>query len=95
MSMTVFSFPTLTLFGPGTLSELPERTRRMGIHRPLVVTDPGLLPTEAFQSLARALGKDKQQKDWFVYSDVHANPVENDVRDAIRRWRGGIDEGDP
>lgn len=82
MSSTAFSFPTTTLFGPGVLSELPERVRKLGIRRPLVVTNPGLLQTEAFHALAGALGKDTQQKSWFVYSGVHANPVENDVREA-------------
>jgi 4-hydroxybutyrate dehydrogenase len=82
MSSTVFSFPTTTVFGPGALAELPERSRRLGIARPLVVTDAGLLPTPAFQSLANALGKERREANWFVYSGVHANPVENDVREA-------------
>ncbi len=87
MSATAFSFPTTTLFGPGALSELPERIRRLGIRRALVVTDPGLVQTEAFHALARALGKDTQQKSWFVYSGVHANPVENDVCEAAALFR--------
>ena len=82
MSTIVFSFPTPTVFGAGALAELPERLKRLRIQRPLVVTDPGLLSTEAFQALARVLGKDRQDADWFVYSGVHANPVENDVREA-------------
>jgi alcohol dehydrogenase class IV len=47
-----------------------------------VVTDAGLLPTPAFQSLANTLGKERREANWFVYSGVHANPVENDVREA-------------
>jgi 4-hydroxybutyrate dehydrogenase len=82
MSSTAFSFPTTTVFGPGALAELPERSRRLGIARPLVVTDAGLLPTPAFQSLANTLGKERREANWFVYSGVHANPVENDVREA-------------
>ena len=82
MSSIVFSFPTPTLYGPGAIAELPERNRRLRIERPLVVTDAGLLPTPAFHALASSLGKDRRQDSWFVYSDVHANPVENDVREA-------------
>lgn len=82
MSSTVFSFPTTTLFGPGVLSELPARVQRLGIRRPLVVTDAGLLKTEAFMALSRVLGKDHQQQNWFVFSGVHANPIECDVREA-------------
>ena len=82
MTPTVFSFPTPTVFGPGALSLLPERLPRLGIRRPLVVTDPGLVPTGAFASLATALGKGAQDRSWFLYSGVHPNPVENDVREA-------------
>ena len=82
MSSTVFSFPTTTLFGAGSLAELPARLQKLGIKRPLVVTDAGVLATDAFQKLALVLGKDRQDRDWFVYSGVHPNPVENDVREA-------------
>src|SRR6185369_8244589 len=87
MSSTVFSFPTPTVFGAGAIAELPSRIERLRIKRPLVVTDPGLLPTGAFQSLAQALGKERQNETWFVYSGVHANPVENDVREAAALFR--------
>ena len=82
MSSTVFSFPTPTVFGAGSLGELHDRLQRLRISRPLVVTDAGLLPTPAFQALANALGDSARDKNWFVYSGVHANPVENDVREA-------------
>ncbi len=48
MSLTSFSFPTRTLYGAGSLRELPAHLARLGIHRPLVVTDPGLAKTDAF-----------------------------------------------
>ena len=82
MSSTVFSFPTPTIFGAGSLGELHDRLQRLRISRPLAVTDAGLLPTPAFQALANALGDSARDKNWFVYSGVHANPVENDVREA-------------
>jgi 4-hydroxybutyrate dehydrogenase len=87
MSSTVFSFPTPTLCGAGALAELPARLLRLRISRPLIVTDPGLLPTPAFQALADALGKTAQNKTWFVYSGVHPNPVENDVREAAELFQ--------
>jgi 4-hydroxybutyrate dehydrogenase len=87
MSATVFSFPTPTLFGAGSLSELPDRLRRLRVERPLVVTDPGLMPTDAFRTLANVLGEKGRDHNWFVYSGVHANPVENDVREAAAQIR--------
>ena len=82
MSSTVFSFPTPTVFGAGSVSELPQRLSRLQISRPLLVTDPGLLPTSTFERMANVLGSKHRDQTWFVYSGVHANPVENDVREA-------------
>src|SRR6266404_3822730 len=87
MPLTSFSFPTLTLFGTGALAELPQRSQRLGIARPLVVTDAGLVGTPAFQALARNLGESGRNKSWFVYSGVHPNPVEKDVREAALAFR--------
>ncbi len=87
MPITTFSFPTTTHFGAGALAELPSRCRRLQIRRPLVVTDGGLLGTDAFQSVRRVLGETQQGGDWFVYSGVHPNPVEQDVREAAAAFR--------
>jgi alcohol dehydrogenase class IV len=81
---TTFSFPTPTLFGAGALSELPSRLVKLGIKRPLVVTDPGLVPTDAFRALATTLGESQRDHSWFLYSGVHPNPVENDVRESAQ-----------
>ena len=82
MASTTFSFPTPTLFGTGSVSELPVRLKGLGVVRPLVVTDSGLLKTSAFQILRRTLGEAGEGNLWAVYSGVHSNPIENDVREA-------------
>ena len=84
MSLTSFAFPTATIFGAGSLSELPRHLQRLGISRPLIVTDPGLVNTLAFRALRSTLNEAREGRDWFVYSDVHSNPIEQDVRDAAK-----------
>jgi 4-hydroxybutyrate dehydrogenase len=86
-SFLTFSFPTTTLFGAGALSELPARLKSLGICRPLVVTDPGLLPTEAFGLLRKSLGPEGHGKEWHVFSGVHPNPIEQDVIQAAAAFR--------
>ncbi len=86
MNLSSFSFPTPTLFGVGAIQELPARGKRLGIQRPLVVTDAGLLNTEAFRTLAKSLGAADQGKSWFVFSGVHPNPIEQDVREAAQAF---------
>jgi alcohol dehydrogenase class IV len=79
MTVSTFSFPTTTLFGPRAIQELPARLQGLGVKRPLVVTDPGLVHTEAFALLQKTLGSNARGQNWFVFSNVHPNPIEQDV----------------
>jgi len=85
--MSTFSFPTTTIFGPGTIGELPARLKQLGCHRPLVVTDPGLMQTRAFETLANTLDKKQLGKSWEVFHGVRANPVEQDVIESAKAFR--------
>lgn len=87
MTLSTFSFPTTTVFGAGAISELPQRLRNLGLERPLVVTDPGLVHTDAFAQLQEILGKERRGKDWFVFSTVHPNPIEQDVVGGAEAYR--------
>src|SRR5258706_15978429 len=82
-----FSFPTTVVAGAGALQELPARLQQLGCRRPLVVTDPGLLQTKAFQKLSRTLGEEKKGKAWHLFHGVHPNPVEKDVKEAAQAGR--------
>jgi alcohol dehydrogenase class IV len=89
MTISSFSFPTTTLWGAGALAGLPGRLATLNIKRPLVVTDPGLLQTEAFQKLQQTLGAAGQGKTWLLHSGVHPNPVELDVTESAAAYRTG------
>ncbi len=62
------------------MQELPSHLARLGIRRPMVVTDAGVAGTEAFRSLAAVLGESGRDRDWFLFAGVHPNPIEDDVR---------------
>ncbi len=87
MTFSTFSFPTTTLFGAGCVQELPKRLKNLGLSNPLVVTDPGLLHTEAFSILENTLGKQARDKSWHVFSQVHPNPIEQDVVKGAEAYR--------
>jgi 4-hydroxybutyrate dehydrogenase len=89
MSVTTFSFPTPTLFGVRALAELPTRLARLAARRPLVVTDPGLVRTDAFARLRQVLGPESPAGSWSLYAGVHPNPVEADVTAAAAAFRAG------
>src|SRR3954452_23846451 len=86
---STFSFPTETLFGARTLSELPARLSKLGIKSPLVVTDAGLLKTKAFEKLSSTLGDPKAAIHWKLFSDVEPNPTEENVVQAARACKKG------
>src|SRR3954453_3287508 len=75
-----FAFPTPILHGPGALRELPARLSALEGHRPFVVTDPGLLPTPAFQALRDVL------PEAGVFSGVHPNPLKAEVDAAAAAY---------
>ncbi|RYD75700.1 MAG: iron-containing alcohol dehydrogenase [Verrucomicrobiaceae bacterium] len=78
-----FAFPTSIVHGPGALGEVPARLAARGLRRPLIVTDPGLLRTPAFQLLREIVPNPA------IFSEVHPNPVEQDVAGAAAAFRSG------
>jgi alcohol dehydrogenase class IV len=79
-----FSFPTRIRFGAGAVRELPAHLKALGVHKPLVVTDPGLLATDAFKAVEAIC-----RKEWAVFSGVHPNPTLEDVDAATAAYREG------
>jgi alcohol dehydrogenase class IV len=58
------------------------------MRKPLVVTDPGLLPTEAYNLLDKALAPlGPKGRGWALFSEVHPNPIEADVVEGARAYR--------
>ena len=46
-----FSFPTTIYFGVGAIYELPQYLGDVGIKKPLLVTDPGMVETDVFPKI--------------------------------------------
>lgn len=80
----VFAFPTMIRFGAGEVSELARRLDEIGARTPLVVTDPGVVTTNAFRKTMEALPLGVA-----VFSDIHANPTRDDVENATRAFVEG------
>jgi len=85
--VTTFSFPTRTIFGVGSIKELRPNLEKLQVRRPLIVTDAGLVTTEAFRMTETTLGAGDRGRTWFLYAGVHPNPIESDVREAAAAFR--------
>ncbi len=83
----LFTFPTRILFGNGVHRHLPEELARLGVHRPLIVTDPGLMEVGIATEVAAQLPCST------VFSDVLANPTEDNVLAGLESYRAGECDG--
>jgi alcohol dehydrogenase len=72
---------TRIVFGPGSLRRLGDVAREIGVQRPLVATDPGLVAAGHLESAREALAAAGLQP--VVYDRVHENPTTVDVDDCV------------
>lgn len=80
-SISKFSFPTAIYFGAGAIYELPQYLKEVGIKKPLLVTDPGMLKTTVFPKVEKVL---KDSSTGFgLFSKVNPNPLDSDIQKAV------------
>ena len=89
--LSIFSFPTRIVFGRGAVRELRNEAGQLGIARPLVVTDRGVVAcglAEKVLAESRRAGLSP-----FVFAEVNPNPVEKNVQDGLEAYRRGDCDG--
>jgi 4-hydroxybutyrate dehydrogenase len=77
----IFTFPNRILFGAGARGSLSEELSRLGVARPLVVTDRGLVATGIVREVTAGIARS------VVFSAVEANPTEGDVEAGLALYR--------
>jgi alcohol dehydrogenase class IV len=86
-----FSFPTRIVFGPGALRGVPEHLARLGVRRPLVVTDAGVASAGLLGRLAGVL--DAARVPFAVFDAVEPNPTGATIERGLAAWREGACDG--
>ncbi len=89
--ISIFAFPTRIVFGPGALRELGGETGRLGMKRPLLVTDRGVVGC----GLAGRVTAEAKRAGLSVtlFDGVSSNPVEQNVFDGLEKYRAGKCDG--
>ncbi len=82
--MTVLQFMTKVHFGHGLRSELPGELARLGVRKPLLVTDKGIVAAGVF---AQALAHLPRAADFPVFDEVPVNPTEDAAEQGAERYR--------
>jgi alcohol dehydrogenase class IV len=72
-----FNYPTRILFGQGVIDDLAAEVKSLGSHRPLLVTDSGLMKTDIPGRLEKVLSDGGLEPA--VFSDVSPNPTDRQV----------------
>lgn len=77
----IFTFPNRILFDEGAVSELPDELRRLGITRPILVTDPGIVASGMAARVAATIPLAVR------FDGVQPNPTESDVAEGLDLYR--------
>ncbi len=80
--ISYWAFPTRVVFGPGARAKLGEEVARLGLSRPLVVTDAGVRAAGVLDEALGAAGS-----GWPVFDAVSANPVGDEVHAGAALYR--------
>jgi alcohol dehydrogenase class IV len=94
MSKTItgnWHYPTAIRFGPGTINELPDACRELGMKKPLLITDEGLKDFPMVQNAIKA--NTEAGLPTGLFADVQGNPVGANVDAGVIAYRTGDHDG--
>ena len=81
--MALIQYLTRIQFEPGAIGLLPDELRLLGVSRPLIVTDRGIV---AAGLLADVLAKGRLADDTVVFDETPENPTESAALAAVERF---------
>ena len=87
-AISTFTFPNRILFGSGARNLLAGELARLGITRPLIVTDAGLIASGLVAQVVGSGGRNA-----VVFSEIQSNPTEADVLAGISRYHDAQCDG--
>jgi alcohol dehydrogenase class IV len=82
-----WNYPTTIWAGPGRIGELAEACKRAGMHRPLIVTDEGLVGAPMIKKALEAV------KNSALFGAVRGNPASSHVEAGLDAYRSGGHDG--
>src|SRR5579863_9311954 len=82
-----WNYPTTIWAGPGRIAELADACARVGMKRPLIVTDEGLIGAPMIRNALAAV------KNSALFGAVRGNPTSSHVEAGLRAYRAGDHDG--
>ena len=87
MSMN-WNYPTTIWFGDQRINEIQKACESLNIHKPLIVTDPGILKTGIIEKINSSLNTKAN-----IFSDVQSNPTGNNVEHGVSHFNSNAHDG--
>jgi alcohol dehydrogenase class IV len=81
-----WNYPTTVWAGPGRVAELPAALKRLGIAKPLLITDEGLANAPMVKNALAATGAS-------LFAKVKGNPTGRNVEDGLAALKAGGHDG--
>jgi len=86
-----WNYPTTIWFGCGRLKDLPTACHNLGIHRPLLVTDAGLVKLPMIEQAMKVNAQAKIAT--VLFSDVKPNPNGENIEAGVAQYKNGNHDG--
>ena len=83
-----WNYPTTIWFGDKRINEIQKACESLNIHKPLIVTDPGILKTNIIEKINTSL-TDKAN----IFSDVQSNPTGKNVELGVSYFNSNTHDG--
>ncbi len=77
-----FFLPSITLVGAGSVKRVPKKIRDLNAHKPLIVTDKGIVKTGILQQLTQIL--DDVHMPYAIYDGTVPNPTDHNVIEGVQ-----------
>ncbi|EOD81962.1 Alcohol dehydrogenase [Grimontia indica] len=91
MSLSNWNYPTAMTAGIGALEALPAACKSLGMHRPLLVTDPGIAALSMTQQTRDLC--EQQGLSVALFCDVQGNPTGQNVESGNTAFKEGSHDG--
>ncbi len=86
-----FDFPKVILTGAGSRKSIPSLLNELGVRRPLIVTDKGVLKFGLLDDITSGLRE--QKFEFAVFSDVQPDPTDANVKEGFAAFQSHEADG--
>jgi alcohol dehydrogenase class IV len=86
-----WNYPTQMIFGPGSIKQLADNCRSLGMSKPLLITDEGLANAPIVTETLAMLKADGLETG--LFSKVKGNPTGQNVTDGVTAFEDGAYDG--